>query len=212
MNDKNKILITGASGLLGRSLVERFINGGWFVFAHYHKNRGRDSGSCEWLPGDFSTLNKISDFLKNNKNKLKQCNALINNYGPITYKNTQDITSTDISSDFHGNLIVANEIISFFLKSVNLRSVINVGFEGAGDLKPYKKILPYVIAKTGLQLLTLSYDKVFPNINFSMVYPSPLTGGKYGKISGEHIKPEKISEDIYKITCCGVNNVQNKEY
>lgn len=207
LNDQNKVLITGASGLLGRSLVERFINGGWFVFAHYHKNRGQDSRYCEWLPGDFSTLKKTGDFLKNYKNKLKQCNALINNYGPITYKNTPDITSMDISSDLHGNLIVANEIISFFLRSGNIRSVINIGFEGMGDVKPYKKILPYAIAKTGLQLLTLSYDKEFPDINFSMVYPPPLTGGKYGKISGEHIKPEKISEDIFKTVFDGVNNV-----
>lgn len=207
MENQNKVLITGASGLLGRSLVKRFIEGGWFVFAHYFKNRGGASGSCEWIWGDFSTLAKTGNFLESNKNKLKQCRALINNYGPITYKKTQEVTSGDLISDFHGNLIVANEITSFLLKSGNTRSVVNIGFEGAGEVKPYKKILPYAIAKSGLQLLTLSYEKEFPDINFSMVNPPPLTGGRYGKVSGEHVKPEKTAEDIFGIVCSGVANV-----
>ncbi|MCK4888559.1 MAG: SDR family NAD(P)-dependent oxidoreductase [Candidatus Aminicenantes bacterium] len=203
----NKVFITGASGLLGRSLVEKFTNGGWFVFAHYNRNKGAGSDICEWLPGDFSTIEKTRNFLDCNKDKLKECTALINNYGPITYKSTADITSSDLISDLHGNLIVPNEITSYLLKSGNLHSVVNIGFEGVGEIRPYKKILPYAIAKAGLRLLTLSNESEFPDINFSMVSPSSLTGGEYGKVSGEYTEPDSIAEEIFKIVCSGDHNV-----
>jgi len=203
VNDLNKVLITGASGLLGRSLVKKFTYGGWFVFAHYNKNKGAGSDVCEWLPGDFSTIEKTRKFIEKNKKNLKQCTALINNYGPITYKSTADITSSDLNSDLHGNLIVASEITSYLLRSGKLQSVVNIGFEGVGEIRPYKKILPYAIAKAGLQLLTISYESEFPEINFSMVSPSSLTGGEYGKASGEYAEPESIAEEIFKIVCSG---------
>ncbi len=207
MNDLSKVLITGASGLLGRSLVEKFTDSGWFVFAHYNKNKGAGSDVCEWLQGDFSTIEKTRKFIESNKDNLKQCTALINNYGPITYKSTSDITSSDLNSDLHGNLIVANEITSYLLRSGNLRSVVNIGFEGVGEIRPYKKILPYAIAKAGLQLLTISNQSEFPEINFSMVTPSSLTGGEYGKVSGEYTEPDKIAEEIFEKIRSGADNV-----
>ena len=136
-----------------------------------------------------------------------QCTALINNYGPITYKSTGDITSSDLNSDLHGNLIVANEITSFLLRSGNLHSVVNVGFEGVGEIRPYRKILPYAIAKAGLQLLTISNESEFPDVNFSMVSPSSLTGGEYRKVSGEYVEPESIAEEIFKNVSGGDHNV-----
>jgi len=207
VNKLNKVLITGASGLLGKCLVQKFTQGGWFVYAHYNKSKGAGSDVCEWLYGDFSTIEKTREFVECNKDKLGQCIALINNYGPITYKSTADITSSDLISDLHGNLIVANEITSYLLKSGNLHSVVNVGFDGVGEIMPYKKILPYAIAKAGLQLLTISYESEFPEIDFSMVSPSSLTGGEYGKISGEYVEPDSISEEIFKIVKNGDNNV-----
>ena len=207
MNDLNKVLITGASGLLGRSLVKKFIDGGWFVFAHYNKNKGAGSDVCEWLSGDFSTIENTREFIESNKDKLNKCTALINNYGPITYKSTADITSSDLISDLHGNLIVANEITSYLLRSGNLKSVVNIGFEGVGEIRPYKKILPYAIAKSGLQLLTVSNEREFPDINFSIISPPSLTGGEYGKISGEYAEPDKIAEEIFEKIRSGANNV-----
>ncbi|MEN8222777.1 MAG: SDR family oxidoreductase [Acidobacteriota bacterium] len=199
MDGRDKILITGASGLLGRSLVRRFIDGGWFVFAHYYQNKGVSRRSCEWLYGDFSTLEKTRDFMEKNTDKLMECRALINNYGPITYKDTGNIKTEDLISDFHGNVVVANEIISAFLMSGNLMSVVNVAFDGVGEVKPYKKILPYAIAKSGIELLTLSYDREFSGIDFSLVSPPPVEGGEFGKSSGALIKPEEVAEEIFGI-------------
>ncbi len=199
MNEPAGILITGASGLLGRSLVKRFTDGGWFVFAHYHKNKGDSHQSCEWISGDFSTLEKTRDFINKNINKLKECRALINNYGPITYKNTGDVKSEDLIYDFHHNLVVTNEIITSLLGSGSLNSVVNISFEGVGDVKPYKKILSYAIAKAGVQMLTLSYDREFSGTKFSLVSPPPIEGGEYGKSSGEVVNPGIIADKIFRI-------------
>ncbi len=199
MGDPGRILITGASGLLGKSLVKRFSDGGWFVLAHYYKKKGESGRSCKWIRGDFSTLEKTRDFFNKNINNLKECKALINNYGPITYKNTGEIKSEDLISDFHNNLVVANEITSSLMGSGYLRSVVNIAFEGVGEVKSYKKILPYAIAKSGLQILTLSYDREFTGTRFSLISPPPIEGGEYGKSSGEVIKPENIAEEIFRI-------------
>ncbi len=199
MDDPGGIFITGASGLLGRSLVEKFTDEGWFVFAHYYRKKGASCGSCEWLKGDFSTLERTRDFIKRNISKLKVCSALINNYGPITYKDTGDLKSEDLISDFHNNLVVPNEIISSLAGSGPLNSVVNIAYEGVGEIKPYSKILPYAIAKSGLQMLTLSYGREFKDIEFSLVSPPPLKGGEYGKSTGEVEKPEMIAEKIFKI-------------
>lgn len=199
MNEPGGILITGASGLLGRSLVKRFTDGGWFVFAHYHKNKGDSHRACEWISGDFSTLGKTRNFINKNIDKLKECKALINNYGPITFKNTGEVKSEDLISDFHNNLVVTNEITSSLLGSGALSSVVNIAFEGVGEVKPYNKILPYAISKAGVQILTLSYDREFSDTKFSLVSPPPIDGGEYGKSSGEVVMPGSIAEKIFRI-------------
>jgi len=195
---KRKIVITGASGLLGKTLVDRFKFAGWMVLAHYFNNRGVDSVNCKWMYGNFSSKKEVNVFLDSNNFELSDCSALVNCYGPITYGEISDISSTDFEADFHGNLIVVNEIIRYLLRFGNLKSVVNIGFEGVGDMKPYKNILSYAIAKNGLLLLTKSYDKAYPDVKFSIISPPSLVGGKYSKISGQHAIPEDIAEKVFE--------------
>jgi len=74
-----KILITGATGLLGRALIELFLEKDFFVLGQYHTQKPAQVKNCEWLPADFSTLTGIRRFLKENNSQIKGCQYLINN-------------------------------------------------------------------------------------------------------------------------------------
>ena len=88
------VLITGASGLLGRALVARFSAAGLRVLAQCRLRPGRETDNVQWLAGDFSTVRSTADFLRKHENKLGQCRYLINNYGPITQRPTTDAKLT----------------------------------------------------------------------------------------------------------------------
>ena len=202
-----QVFITGASGLLGKALVRRFLKHGFFVFAQYHKNLPEDkvfqTENCQWLRADFSAPAGIRDFLVENSLRFKRCRYLINNYGPITYKNTADLTTDDFFSDFFHNVITAFEIMDFFVKHTDLESVVNIGFEDLGKVKPYKKILTYAAAKNALQLLTESFAAEYDAVRFNMVSPTTLTGAKVKSQKGKHVSPESVAGKVYKTITTG---------
>jgi NAD(P)-dependent dehydrogenase (short-subunit alcohol dehydrogenase family) len=225
---QNRILISGASGLLGKALVRQFIEKDFFVFAQYHRNlpeefapptteitdirdirdlrderderdiHGPDdvSAKCQWIQADFSSLSGIRDFLVENSLRFKRCTCLVNNYGPITYKPVGDLTTDDFYSDFHHNVITAFEITRFFIKHTDVRVVVNVGFEGVGVVKPYKKILSYAAAKNALQLITQSFAAQYKNIRFHMAAPVTLEGAEVEAKTGNKVTPQSAAKEI----------------
>jgi len=196
---KGKILITGASGLLGRALVDLFLKKDFFVLGQYHTKKPAQTKNCEWLPADFSTLTGIREFLRENRLRFKECKFLVNNYGPITYKETTELTSEDFRCDFFHNVITAVEISDFFIKNTALRSVVNIGFEFAGIIKPYKKILAYAAAKNALLLITESFAEKNKAIRFNMVCPATLAGAAVKMQKGQTVSPEKVAQEIHEI-------------
>jgi len=201
--EKKSVLITGASGLLGKSIVKKFLKEGFQVFGHYYSRKPEEIEGCEWLYGDFSTLKGLRTFGEDYRELLNGCNFLVNNYGPITYKDTENITSEDLIHDFHHNVIVSKEITDLLIGTGKLISVVNVGFEHAGISKAYKKVLPYAIAKNALLLLTLSYREVYPEISFEMVFPGSISGGEYISGSGIIQGKEMVSDQIFLLILKG---------
>ncbi|MEN8152527.1 MAG: NAD-dependent epimerase/dehydratase family protein [Acidobacteriota bacterium] len=194
-----KILITGASGLLGRSLVEKFSNEGYFVFAHYYKSERKPGENRKWIYGDFSSITSIREFLSDNSSYLNECKYLINNYGPIIYKDSKDLSSDDLMDVFFSNVITVKEITDFLLKNTKLKYVMNIGFETLGEAKIYKKILSYAMGKNSLQLLTLSYGNLYPEIRFNMYSPVSLAGAEIVAKNNKLIEPEAAAAKIFDI-------------
>jgi 3-oxoacyl-[acyl-carrier protein] reductase len=195
-----KVLITGASGLLGQALVNQFNSQGVFVFAQYHKHLPENEGQgCEWIWADFSTGDGINNFLIENSLKFKSCDFLVNNYGPITYKKIENLSTEDFFYDFYHNVIATFQITNFFIKHTQVKSVVNIGFKGIGEFKPYKNILPYALAKNGLLLLTQSLAAKYRHIHFNMVSPATLQGAKVKLKDTEVESPQSVANKIYEL-------------
>jgi NAD(P)-dependent dehydrogenase (short-subunit alcohol dehydrogenase family) len=198
-----KIFITGASGLLGRVLVKTFLKADFIVLAQYHKKKPDIKKNCKWLQADFSDKESIKAFLEKNQPDFADCQYLINNYGPITYKNIPDLRSEDFDHDFFHNVITAIEITKFFLVHSKLQSVVNIGFENLGKIMPYKNILSYAIAKNALLLITKSFARYYKNICFNMISPVSIEGARTRLKNGKVVSPQTIASHIYDIINSG---------
>ena len=86
-----KIIITGASGGIGRSLVEKFVNLNGNVLATGTKiekleNLKNDFPSINILKFDISEQSKTEEFIENASNELGGLDCIVNNAG-ITLDN-----------------------------------------------------------------------------------------------------------------------------
>lgn len=191
------VLITGASGLLGRALVHEFTLQGFRALAQYHLHPPiTKSENTLWLPGDFSTLQGIRDFLLLYTHELQNCKVLINNFGPITYKDINELKGEDFSTDYFLNVVPAFEITDYLLKHSTVKVVINIGFEYTGAIRPYRKILTYAAAKNALLLLTQSFQKNYPQVHFTMIPLPSLAGAAVPAENKIPISPTTIAKEI----------------
>jgi NAD(P)-dependent dehydrogenase (short-subunit alcohol dehydrogenase family) len=196
---KTRVLLTGASGLLGTSLVDVFLKNGFEVAGQYFSNRPADRHHCFWLQGDLGSRDGIRRFLRQHNDVILQCDFLVNNYGPLTFKATGDLSIDDFLEDYFHNLAPAVEITRFLLPEGNLESVVNIGFEFAGEMKSYKKILPYAAAKNALWLLTLSYAEAFKPVRFNMVSPVTIDGAELPSPNNKRVAPEMVAEKVLRV-------------
>jgi NAD(P)-dependent dehydrogenase (short-subunit alcohol dehydrogenase family) len=195
-NRIKRVLITGASGLLGRSLVNEFLDKGFYVLGQYFQHRLEERPNCQWLQADFSELKGIRDFLGRNASELKECECLVNNYGPITYKSVDEVEAEDFIYDYHHNVITAVEITNYFIHHTDLKAVVNIGFELAGQMRSFKKVLTYACAKNALLIITKSNEKKYPGISFNMVCPATLQGAEVKAKNGTVISPGEVAGEV----------------
>lgn len=167
--------------------------------AQYRRRQPFARENCRWLQADFSDLDGIRDFLERNKTLLRDCGYLVNNYGPITYKDTQKLTAEDFVHDYHHNVIVAMEISRFLLIHARLESVVNIGFEFAGYFKAFKKILTYAAAKNSLLLFTKSMAALDNGVRFNMVSPVTIEGANLPAPNRRRVSPETAAQKAYEV-------------
>jgi NAD(P)-dependent dehydrogenase (short-subunit alcohol dehydrogenase family) len=196
-----KILITGASGLLGKALVRIFSENRFFVLAQYHHAPPGSRKNCRWIQADFTDIESLRAFLEKYRADIAGCSYLINNYGPMTSKRIPDLKSEDFQHDFFHNLITAFEITRFFITHSKPESVINIGFENLGKIMPYRKVLTYAVAKNSLLLVTKSFAGHYRDIRFNMVSPVSISGSKSILKKGRTVSSGRVARRIYDIIC-----------
>jgi NAD(P)-dependent dehydrogenase (short-subunit alcohol dehydrogenase family) len=193
------VLITGASGLLGRALVARFSAAGLRVLAQCRLRPGRETDNVQWLAGDFSTVRSTADFLRKHEKKLGQCRYLINNYGPITLRPTTDATGEDLLADYLQQVVPTVDITRFLIAHAPLQSVLNIGFEFSGEIHSYQKILGYAMGKNALLLLTRSWAAAYPGVCFNMFSPPTLENAEFQPKQAQTVAPELVADRIFRI-------------
>ncbi len=192
----DKILITGASGLLGQALVRTFSAAGFRVLAQYRRQPLAVSDAVKPLCGDFSSLVGVRNFLKRNRKLLRDCGYLVHAFGPLTTKDTARVRAEDFVKAFYLNLVVAAEITRDLLAHAGLRAAVYIGFEFAGAVRPYRQVLGYAMAKNALLLLTKSYARTFPRSRFNMVSFPNLKGAVRPRAGGRSVTAEAVSAHI----------------
>lgn len=192
-----KVLITGATGLLGKSLVEVGMKRNFTIVAQYHRRKPPSPRNCQWLQADFSRPEGLQAFLEKNRGTLRGCRYLINNYGPINPKPVSRLVPADFHAEFHHNTLTALEIMHHLIREGALESVVSIGFENLGKVMAFRDVLPYAIAKNALLLITTSYDRHYRDIRFNMVSPATLIGAREKRKKGPRVSPPRVAEKIY---------------
>lgn len=195
------VLITGASGLLGRELVRTFHREGFFVLAHYFEKPGNRGKGIVWLQGDFSSSRHIDRFFHKFSGYIDNTTHLINNYGPLSIRSTGSLTGDDFLSHFWGNTGVAAALFFHLLRRAKLEAVVNIGFLEAENLRSYSQIFPYALAKNGLLFLTRSLSKRYSNISINMVSPATLSGATHARRSEKGIPAEQVARKVLNVIC-----------
>jgi NAD(P)-dependent dehydrogenase (short-subunit alcohol dehydrogenase family) len=193
------VLITGASGLLGRALVAKFSRAGFPVLAQFHRHPGPDSESVRWLAGDFSSARGVQAFLRRHQRELSACRYLINNFGPIVERPTAALTGRDLCSDFELQVAPALDISRYLIAHGRLEAVLNIGFEFNGENRVYKRILGYAMAKDALLPLTRSLAACFPAVRFNLFSPPSLKGAKVLPKGAKTVSPRAAAERIFRV-------------
>jgi len=172
------VLITGASGLLGRELVSLLFQRGFEVTAQYHSHRP-DNLPGDWIIGDLSSLETTRNFLKRHRVALHRCTHFVHGYGPIHLKTLDSLKPADFMRDYHGNVAAFHAVSAALIRWGCLESAVAMGFADAGKVRPYRLILTHAVAKNALLLLVLSLARENPRIRFNMVSPSTLRGARF---------------------------------
>ena len=193
------VLITGASGLLGRALVARFSGAGFQVLAQYRRRRGDSLENVRWLAGDFSSVKGTAAFLKTHAAALAACGHVIHNYGPLVQKDTASLTGSDLLAAFQAQLQPALDITRFLLARARLRSALFVAFEHTGRVRAYRRILAYAMAKNALLLLSRSLAAVHPGVRFTVFSPPSLAGAAVLPPGAHPVAPREVAERIFNV-------------
>lgn len=213
--------------MLGSAIAEAFHNAGAKVVLNYFNDKNRaDSLSSlgELYRADINEYDQFQKMIEHVKRAYGHIDILVNNYGPILYKDLLDlekeeferITVQNIIPVFNGCRIAGKAMI----EQETGGTIINIAAAGADEIKPKKKTVPYFIGKNAVVMLTRSFAREFApyGITVNAVSPGILEGSvnpEAGSISGSfsgnmsgRIAPEKIaglilflsSEDARHIT------------
>ena len=152
---KKKILITGASSDIGISVVERYVENGWNVTAHFNKSSKNlkrlksVNHNLDLLCFDFKNILKFEKFVKKNKSFFKKFDAFISLTGLNNPKQFNLLKINDINShlnvNYFSSLLIMKEVVNS-MKNKNwgrilLTSSIGTKFGGG------KKTFAYSLSK-----------------------------------------------------------------
>ncbi len=169
---KKLALVTGASRGLGKEIALA-LSQKFKVGVHYFhglqkaeeilRNIKSIDGEGEVIHGDLRTKEGVERFIKETKDKFGTPDILVNNFGPILVKDLFENCWEDWDFILSANLLAPFLLIKEFVPYMREKGwgrIINIGFSEANKKEAFKKIVPYVISKNALLILTRSVSKL----------------------------------------------------
>lgn len=202
----NKILITGASEGIGKSLAERFLTLGNTVIAvgrDFEKLQkiGKTYGDLILFPCDLSKMEELERLSIFIEKEHKDLNILINNAGiQFNYEFPNEIHLVNkIEYEIAVNFIAPVKLIALLLPILKLNSnsaVVNVT-SGLG-LVPKKQAPVYCGTKGGLHIFTKALRYQLEKVRVFEIIP-PLVDTKMTSGRGKNkISPEELVDEFMK--------------
>lgn len=172
-------LVSGASGLLGtcltRALNERAVR----VLGQYHRHAIAASALLSPVCGDLSTAEGLESFWLANHRDLLQVDYFFSNYGPLTYKKTEELEYGDFQADFCAHLAPLVTLAGRMRSQGRLSGVMVSGLAEAGPGRAYRYILTQACAKTAAEMVIESWKLVWPELT-ALYWPvPPLRGARF---------------------------------
>jgi 3-oxoacyl-[acyl-carrier protein] reductase len=197
MNLKNKkVLITGATGGIGKSIVEKFINLGALVLA-----TGTNEEKLEILKKQYPNIlvekfkldehSKIEEFIENANKKLEGLDVLINNAGitldnisiRLSEENWKKVIDINLTSTFMMSKFAIKKMLKKkYGKIINITSIVgHTGNMGQAN---------YAASKAGIIAFSKSLASEYAkkNININCVSPGFIKTEMTDKINEEFKK------------------------
>jgi len=172
-------LVTGASGLLGRKLVNILNDRGIGVLAHYFSQALCESELLLPLQGDLSSSYGVKRFWQEHQNTLSRVDYFFSNYGPMTYKKTQELEFEDFERDFCAHLAPLIFLVKHLRQQGHLRAVMASGMLEAKSGKGYRHVLAHAVAKLAVETVVESWKQVWPDLR-AVYWPiPPLIGARF---------------------------------
>ena len=181
MSRLDKVLITGSSSGLGKSLAKYFIEKGHEVILH-----GRDESNLEEIKNNISGTNLIDYYACDLNNEsdvfnlseyanLKKVNLLINNAGMhCANKNFLDLDISYIANIINVNLKAPILLSHSMLKFIN--GIININSMSGIETKKFRTL--YASTKWGLKGFSNCLKHEFEGKTILDVYPTSIITNK----------------------------------
>ena len=206
--NKKTVLITGASSGLGFSLVKKFFENDYVVFAHTRNKKNfnstdliKKSKNIVNLTGDLtkkSTIQKISQACKKNKPSI-----IINNAGLYKSKSFSQMKMIEISQLFEVNFFSILKILKNIFKYIKNRDCLIININSLSGLAGSHNESVYSASKHALKgfFESMQQELLSNKINVLNIFPGAMKTKITKKRNTFHnlMTTEEVSDVIFNM-------------
>ena len=184
MSERKKVLITGASKRIGKSIALNLAKHGYDIAIHYNKSKTSAINLVEELNSlkvrssvfklDLIKIDKIEEWFDEITKVFGTINVLINNASVFEYDSLKSSSLNSLNKHLDINLKAPFLLSKFFVKNLKSQkgNIINILDQRVLNISPY--FTSYTISKSALHTLTKSLAlSLAPKIRVNAVAPGP---------------------------------------
>ena len=184
MSERKKVLITGASKRIGKSIALNLAKHGYDIAIHYNKSKTSAINLVEELNSlkvkssifklDLMKIDKIEEWFDEINKVFGTVNVLINNASVFEYDSLKSSSLSSLNKHLDINLKAPFLLSKFFVKNLKSQKgdIINILDQRVLNISPY--FTSYTISKSALHTLTKSLAlSLAPKIRVNAVAPGP---------------------------------------